>query len=1194
MIAAKQALNKFSQTQTLSSLQHQLIEGLNQIPPAWVLTPVNGNKQPYRKNWQRENPLSHKAIAANIKSGEAKGYGLRTGTISGGILAIDADGHAAHEKILELSGGEPLPETVAFTSDKPGRCQYLFVVPEKYRGAIATKKISTGVKGDDGKEQKLELRWDGCQSVLPPSVHPETDFYRWRKSPEEVELAPAPMWVIEMMLKDCGETEAPLLNRHPEAYENWSDIEWALSYLNALSPSRADDYEDWLAVGMALHSLNEDSLLLEWDDWSKMSPKYKVGECEKKWRSFKRQGLAIGSLAHMAKQDGWTSPFKSSGRGYGGGIGSGGTGGSGGSGGDGGDGGDGGGNGGNSKVVNFPGFEPLTIEQVTEKIDELIATGATGSYLTGQLNRLAAVSQYYVGELRKLYYERLGESDLEGDRDSNRTEIENLLNLTDQSLELADYLPQSLAQPITQWCNWLNIRPAVALTALLAGISSVHKTGTELVLQRNQNFRVPSTIYAALVSPSGQKKSPLFNNVIRRSLNTLEKEKLTVYEAAMEDYETALQQWEETKEGKKPQKPKDPSIYYFTNATGEAIPVQAGKDPSKTLLALIDELAGYFNSNNAYRNGRGSDKQDLLSYFDGSGQTILRAGGVRVNLKSIYLSIFGTIQPEVLKRHMQDCSDPDGNWARFLFVNQPLQAATLHDDDGLAIQICDRLTDFYRRIDQLPEMEYRLSPQAFKRYQQVYNQLERLRVTHPQSGMAAVYSKMEGYIGRLALNLHVLWELDANKECPDEEIPFFIMEMAIQLAKFYIGQVKLIHANADDESLPTHIVKMLELSKRLEKYTKNGWIKAKAIQDMYTGKKRPTAQVARDWMIEAVGLGFGQTRGKGNRLEYHWQGDNNCSPDDSPSPSNLGNLGKSLGTIEEEVPKVETPINQDFQENLRNLRKDSPTANFVVEEQNLTEDMPPPMESPPPEIALEGGSDPKPSPTLPQECCEAEPVGITELENNLRNPSPTFPQVPQVCDSSAQAVTTPTLDQNQLSERVDEGENDSEAIGASDILEQDIALPSVGYWFVDPSAPLKKVFAPVADPEARYTIFYLDGDECENCLFIGSPAPDVFYFFEGEEEQICTLRPISPEEFEDRTLLYLQTQASGENTTVPVKKRDLKIHKALIERTDWKMKELRWTPQQGKEFLLRKYGVRSRHLLTNDKLLDFLNYLQSQ
>jgi hypothetical protein len=130
---------------------------------------------------------------------------------------------------------------------------------------------------------------------------------------------------------------------------------------------------------------------------------------------------------------------------------------------------------------------------------------------------------------------------------------------------------------------------------------------------------------------------------------------------------------------------------------------------------------------------------------------------------------------------------------------------------------------------------------------------------------------MEGYIGRLALNLHTLWELDAGKACPDEEIPLFIMEMAIQLAKFYMGQVKLMHANADDESLPTHIVKLIELSKRLEANGKDGWIKAQMYRDQFDSKKRPSAQKARDWMNEAVTLGYGRTRGTGNRLEYHWR-----------------------------------------------------------------------------------------------------------------------------------------------------------------------------------------------------------------------------------------------------------------------------------------------------------------------------------
>jgi hypothetical protein len=685
-------------------------------------------------------------------------------------------------------------------------------------------------------------------------------------------------------------------------------------------------------------------------------------------------------------------------------------GGSGGSGG--GDGGDGGA--GSNKILKFPGFQPAALEQITEEIDELIYRGISGSKLTAELNRLAAASQIYVGELRKLYHERLGESEIESDRTDNQTEIQSLLNFTEQSLSLSDYLPESLAQPITQWCGWLNIRPAVALTALLAGISSCHATGTELVLQRNQNFRVPSTVYAALVSPSGQKKSPIFNNIIRQPLLKLREEKVAAYEAAMADYEAELQDWEQSEnKGPRPEKPKDPTLYYFTNATGEAIPVQASKAPEKALLALIDELSGYFNSSNAYRSGRGSDKQDLLSYFDGTGQTVLRAGGVRVDLAKIYLSIFGTIQPEILKNHMEDCSDPDGNWARFLLVNQPLQASVLHDDDGLAYQISDRLTHFYRLVDRLPEMEYRLSRRAFKAYQAVYDQLERLRVTHPKAGMRAVYSKMEGYIGRLALNLHVLWELEAGKECPSEEIPLHIIEKAIALAKFYMGQVKVLHSSADDESLPNHIAKLIELSKRLEANGGDGWVKAKIFCEQFRAKKRITAQQARQWMQEAVSLGYGRTKGDGNRLEYYWKRDNNEGDNNDAPPKPKTQLGETRGRVGEDVPLVETTEITGF-EQTRGTRGSEPPSFpsektngcfSVVEqeqEQACLEVLPAEEE----ESSLEGGILPLPSPSVPQEAQSKGTVGDSALGETRGTASPSVPQVPQVALISYSSDTT--------------------------------------------------------------------------------------------------------------------------------------------------------------------------------------------
>lgn len=89
-----------------------------------------------------------------------------------------------------------------------------------------------------------------------------------------------------------------------------SDRELALDALKGLSAHRAEGYFDWLAVGMALHSVDP-GLCSSWDQWSRSSAKYTDGACERKWKSFgnaQSNGIGLGSLIHWAKQDGWKPP----------------------------------------------------------------------------------------------------------------------------------------------------------------------------------------------------------------------------------------------------------------------------------------------------------------------------------------------------------------------------------------------------------------------------------------------------------------------------------------------------------------------------------------------------------------------------------------------------------------------------------------------------------------------------------------------------------------------------------------------------------------------------------------------------------------------------------------------------------------------------------------------------------------------
>ena len=84
------------------------------------------------------------------------------------------------------------------------------------------------------------------------------------------------------------------------------EIRKANIYVELLNSERADDFQDWLKVGLLLKTI-DNCLLISWRNFSKKSEKYKEGECEKIWRNIKTPPngniLTIRSLAFWAKHD---------------------------------------------------------------------------------------------------------------------------------------------------------------------------------------------------------------------------------------------------------------------------------------------------------------------------------------------------------------------------------------------------------------------------------------------------------------------------------------------------------------------------------------------------------------------------------------------------------------------------------------------------------------------------------------------------------------------------------------------------------------------------------------------------------------------------------------------------------------------------------------------------------------------------
>lgn len=282
-----------------------LYEELTRLPSSWGFVAVDGRKRPYQTAWQ-DNPLTKEALEPELRSGSARAIGVCCGVPSGGLLFLDHDGKSASNILRDW--GCPmsqLPKSWTVTSGRDGRFQVIYQVPEQYWADIATRKYKSGVTDSEGKPEQIELRWTGCQSVVA-GAHPLTVGYRWVKnySPDDLEIAIAPFVLIERMLKPAPIPVAAIVI---EPRNTIDDADRARSYLAALLPARADDYDMWLEIGMSLHSIGDDSLLDDWQSWSQQSSKCKPADCAGKWRSFKKSGITLGTLGDMAKKDGWQS-----------------------------------------------------------------------------------------------------------------------------------------------------------------------------------------------------------------------------------------------------------------------------------------------------------------------------------------------------------------------------------------------------------------------------------------------------------------------------------------------------------------------------------------------------------------------------------------------------------------------------------------------------------------------------------------------------------------------------------------------------------------------------------------------------------------------------------------------------------------------------------------------------------------------
>jgi hypothetical protein len=507
---------------------------------------------------------------------------------------------------------------------------------------------------------------------------------------------------------------------------------------------------------------------------------------------------------------------------------------------------------------------PMSETELIAKLHEIIDIAPKKSVLTTFFFQLSKSTGRSVNQIEKLYNELVKEIDRESERPLREQEITQLLTLESNHLNLEDYLPVEMVNPLNHIAEILGSNSLSQLTALLPVIASLVNPDTKLILLKSSKFYARPIFYSAVVGESGSAKSPTMKTFTDPLTQYMQGKAENIYQQQLANYETIkADKSVETK----PPKPKAIE-YYVTDVTSECVAQIINDQPNKGFLMLFDELSGLIKQNNAYRGGKGADQEKILSGRDGTGWKVNRKSGDRFNnVRSTY-SILGAITPDILRQQMGNCQDESGYWARFVYSYLPLKKCKFPDNE-LNIDIYPMLCSLYKNLERLPATQYHLCPVGVSIYQEFFNEMEEKKITDPNQAMRAVYSKFKRVGGEIALLLQSLHKAFYYTEDDDSNgityiAPEFIA-MGVELAKRYIAEIKAIylrHEGSDEKNLSPIYSRIINLSQR------KGWLTARELKQGDRFFRKLSTVDIRHHFQNMMDLGFGVIRGVGKAVEW--------------------------------------------------------------------------------------------------------------------------------------------------------------------------------------------------------------------------------------------------------------------------------------------------------------------------------------
>jgi hypothetical protein len=321
---------------------------------------------------------------------------------------------------------------------------------------------------------------------------------------------------------------------------------------------------------------------------------------------------------------------------------------------------------------------------------------------------------------------------------------------------------------------------AVPLSAMVGGV-----IGNRRSLALKPNYVVRPSVWALLLADTTTGKSPMLGFAIAL-IKELQATAMDRFDLAMTEYE-AVQSGSRGQTGIAAQQPRPVLEHFFTtNCTMEWI-APAARD-SAGVAVIRDELLGWFRDLDAYRNGKGGDRQAWLSLWSGEAIKVDRKMGGTVYAPNPVVTLTGAIQPGRYHELARDAA-ADAMLARFL-QSAPDTWVPAWSENSVSDQTVSDAVNLVAQLRPLTtQPPVPLSADARELFRD-WHEDNNGDIAGAPPLMRDVYGKLPAQIGKIACILQACHDPGSK----DRELPPERMQGAIDLIEYHRAHAERAYA----------------------------------------------------------------------------------------------------------------------------------------------------------------------------------------------------------------------------------------------------------------------------------------------------------------------------------------------------------------------------------------------------------------